>query len=64
MGEVWSGPLEKIGGYRWKIPRTYKSCMRVDGIIYAGDEFIKSISRDQALEQVPNVACLPGIVKY
>ncbi len=64
MSKIWDGPLEKIGGYRWRIPRTYKSCMRVDGIIYADDEFIKSISGDQAPEQVANVACLPGIIKY
>ena len=35
--------------------------MRVDGIVYADDVLIESIRNDQALEQVANVAFLPGI---
>ncbi len=36
--------------------------MRVPGLVYASDSMIQSIERDQALEQVANVAFLPGIV--
>ena len=36
--------------------------MRVDGIIYADAAMIDQIRGDQSLEQVKNVACLPGIV--
>jgi len=64
MVDGWSGPLQKIDDYRWRIPRSYKKCMRVDGLIIADDELIKSIRQDQAPEQVANVACLPGIIKY
>ncbi len=32
---TWTGPLEGIDDYRWRIPKNYKSGMRVDGIIYA-----------------------------
>ncbi|MBI3837547.1 MAG: RtcB family protein [Planctomycetia bacterium] len=35
--------------------------MHVDGIVYADDALIESIRDDQALEQVANVAFLPGI---
>ncbi|MCC6746114.1 MAG: RtcB family protein [Deltaproteobacteria bacterium] len=35
--------------------------MRVDGLIYADEAMIEEIRRDQAPEQVANVACLPGI---
>jgi tRNA-splicing ligase RtcB len=35
--------------------------MRVPGIVYADDELIQHVLRDQALEQVANVATLPGI---
>ena len=35
--------------------------MRVDGLIYADDELIELIRKDQAPEQVANVAFLPGI---
>ena len=36
--------------------------MRVDGLVYASESFIKSLRNDPALEQVANVAQLPGIV--
>lgn len=62
MAEVWQGQLEKIDDYRWRIPKTYKPGMRVPGIIYADEKLLKDIRQDKALEQVVNVACLPGIV--
>ncbi len=63
MSELWQGPLEKIDDYRWRIPKSYKRGMRVDGIIYADEKLLKDIRHDKALEQVANVAFLPGIVK-
>jgi tRNA-splicing ligase RtcB (3'-phosphate/5'-hydroxy nucleic acid ligase) len=62
MGEAYTGALERIDAHRWRIPRTYKPGMRVDGIIYADEHLIDAIRGDNAPEQVANVACLPGIV--
>ena len=56
-------PLEKIDDYRFRIPKSYKQGMRVDGIIYADEKLLKDILHDKALEQVANVAFLPGIVE-
>ena len=64
MSEPWQGPLEKIDEYRWRIPKSYKRGMRVDGLIYADEKLLKDIRRDRALEQVANVAHLPGIQRY
>lgn len=63
MGETqgYQGPLERIGPCCWRIPKSYKSGMRVDGLIYANDELIERICEDPAPEQVANVAFLPGI---
>jgi len=55
-------PLEKVDDYRWRIPRSYKPGMRVPGLIYADEKLLKDIHQDKALEQVANVAFLPGIV--
>jgi tRNA-splicing ligase RtcB len=63
MSDIWQGPLEKIDDYRWRIPKSYKPGMRVDGIIYADEKLLKDIRQDKAPEQVANVAFLPGIVK-
>ena len=62
--ETWHGQLEKIDDYRWRIPKSYKTGMRVPGIIYASEEMMKDILLDKAAEQVVNVATLPGIVKH
>jgi tRNA-splicing ligase RtcB len=59
--QAYTGPLERLDEYRWRIPRSYKPGMRVDGLIYASEKLIKQIRNDQALEQVANVAFLPGI---
>ncbi len=60
----WHGTLEKIDEYRWRIPKNYKAGMRVPGIIYADEDMLRQIQQEQALEQVANVAFLPGIVDY
>jgi tRNA-splicing ligase RtcB (3'-phosphate/5'-hydroxy nucleic acid ligase) len=60
----WQGQLIKIDDYRWKIPENHKTGMKVPGLIYASREMLESIREEQALEQVVNVAFLPGIVGY
>ncbi len=57
-GEV----LKKIDDYRWEIPKSYKAGMRVAGLIYADEAMLTHIREEEALEQVANVAFLPGIV--
>jgi len=62
MGEQqWNGPLERLDECRLRIPREYKPGMKVDGIIYADDNLMADLRKDQAPEQVANVAFLPGI---
>jgi len=60
----WEGSLEKITDYKFRLPKSYKPGMRVDGIIYADEKLLASIKKDKAPEQVANVAFLPGIVNY
>ena len=57
-------PLERVDSNRWRIPMRYNSEMRVPGMIYADDALIEFIKEDNALQQVANVATLPGIVGY
>jgi len=61
--EAFDGPLEAAGECRWRIPKSYKPGMRVDGLIYADEALIEQIRGDNAPEQVANVATLPGIVR-
>jgi len=56
-------PLEPLGHCRWRIPKSYRPDMRVDGIVFADDVLIEDLRNDPSLDQVANVATLPGIVR-
>jgi tRNA-splicing ligase RtcB len=53
--------IKQIDPYRWKIEK--EGGMRVDGIVYADERIIGEIKKDLSLQQVANVATLPGIVR-
>lgn len=61
MKGAFTGPLEKVDTCCYRIPKSYKSGMRVDGMIFANDKLIDAIKNDMAPDQVANVATLPGI---
>ena len=52
--------LQRIDQYRYLIPKTFKKEMRVEGLIYADETLIRQIEKDQTVDQVANVATLPG----
>jgi tRNA-splicing ligase RtcB len=52
--------LRQLDEYRWEIPREGK--MRTRGLIFSSKEMLPAIQEDQSLQQVANVATLPGIV--
>ena len=52
--------IKKISENVWEIPKEGK--MLVPGIIYASEKLMDNIKKDKTLEQVKNVAQLPGIV--
>ena len=54
--------LRKIGPAVYELPKTGK--MLVPGLIIATEELLADLEKDQSLEQVRNVAHLPGIVGY
>ena len=62
MTSEWQGKLRQIDEHRWEIPRDYKPGMRVPGVVFSDERMMRDIRRDQSLEQVANVATLPGIV--
>jgi tRNA-splicing ligase RtcB len=58
----WQGNIRRIDDYRWEIPQDYKSGMKVAGLVYSDSAMLAMIREEQSLEQVANVAFLPGIV--
>jgi tRNA-splicing ligase RtcB len=53
--------LKKINDYMWEIPKTGK--MNVPAVIFASEKLLEDMKKDKTLEQVRNVAMLPGIVE-
>jgi len=53
--------IERLDECRVRIPAQGK--MRVPGLVFADEKLMRDIREDQALQQVANVACLPGIVR-
>jgi tRNA-splicing ligase RtcB len=53
--------VERIDDCRWRIRREGK--MRVPGLVFASREMMEDIRQDASLEQVANVAHLPGILE-
>jgi tRNA-splicing ligase RtcB len=51
--------LRQVDEYRWEIPREGK--MRTRGLIFTSKKMLAKIQEDQSLQQVANVATLPGI---
>jgi tRNA-splicing ligase RtcB (3'-phosphate/5'-hydroxy nucleic acid ligase) len=54
--------VKRIDHYRFLIPRGSREGMRIDGMVYADAEMIRQIEADKTLDQVANVATLPGLV--
>ncbi len=52
--------VEQIDECRWRIPQ--QGAMRTEGLVFASAKMMQDLRREQALEQVCNVATLPGIV--
>ncbi len=60
MAEAEKVKVQKKDAWRWVIPR--EGNMRTEGLVYADEGMMQDIRKDQSLNQVANVATLPGIV--
>ena len=52
--------IERIDAYRWRVPK--RGAMRIEGLIFADESLMRDLEGDAAVQQVANVAHLPGIV--
>jgi tRNA-splicing ligase RtcB (3'-phosphate/5'-hydroxy nucleic acid ligase) len=55
--------IKKLSDYKWEVQKEEKSGMRVPGIIFADREILETAEREKTLDQLVNVANLPGILK-
>src|SRR5215211_5983028 len=55
--------LHRIGPVLWEIPTSARADMRVPARVFADEDLLEAILTDRSLEQLQNVATLPGIVE-
>ena len=53
--------IRKLDDFTWEIPEDAQEGMRVPGRVFADEELLQKADSDNALQQVINVAFLPGI---
>jgi tRNA-splicing ligase RtcB (3'-phosphate/5'-hydroxy nucleic acid ligase) len=54
--------FKKLSPYRWLLERNKKMKMKTDAEIFATEEILQAAIADNSIQQVVNVASLPGIV--
>ena len=54
--------LKKLNDYEWELNKTVRDKMRVKAKIIANTKILQAIE-DDAIEQLTNVACLPGVIE-
>ena len=55
--------IKPVDGQLWEIPASARAGMRVPARLFADRELLAAIEQDRSLEQLANVATLPGIVE-
>ncbi|MBI4250748.1 RtcB family protein [Candidatus Uhrbacteria bacterium] len=56
--------FKKIHDWLWEIPKSFRADMRVPACVYATEHMLDDIRRDRSMDQLINVATLPGIQQY
>ncbi len=56
--------FKRISPYIWELPRDHHPHMRVPARVYGSEQVLEMAFRDKSIEQLINVATLPGILKY
>jgi len=56
--------FRKINDWLWELPKSFRDDMRVPVRAYVSEKMLEESFKDKSLEQLVNVATLPGIQKY
>ena len=56
--------FKKITNWLWEAPKSFRQDMRVPARAYVSEKMLEESLKDKSLEQLINVATLPGIINY
>src|SRR5206468_2277825 len=62
-GWCWMSEPRRVDEVTWEIPADARPDMRVPARVFADEEILEAIRADRSLEQLCNVATLPGVVE-
>ena len=54
--------IKKINDVTWELPK--EGTMNVPGRVFLSEELLEKVKEDKSMQQVKNVASIPGILKY
>ncbi|MGZ6123949.1 MAG: RtcB family protein, partial [Myxococcales bacterium] len=57
-------PFRRIGEVEFEVPRDFRPDMRVPVRVLADEQLLAQVTHDRSLEQLINVATLPGITRH
>lgn len=63
MRKVKKIDINKLDDHLWEIPRSFRNDMHVPARVLASEMLLDNIIEDRSLDQLVNVATLPGIQK-
>ncbi len=56
--------LVRVHDHLWEIPQSFRRDMRVPARVYTNERMLEQVVSDRSLDQLVNVATLPGIQRY
>lgn len=56
--------LRKISDVLWEISASFREDMRVSARVYASEKMLQEVFNDRSLDQLVNVATLPGVIGH
>ena len=56
--------FKKVNPWLWEIPKSFRSDMLVPARVYTSEKMMEEIFRDRSINQLVNIATLPGVVNY
>jgi tRNA-splicing ligase RtcB len=61
---VEKGHFQRVHKYVWELPADFRQDMRVPARVFASAELFDDALRDRSMQQLINMATLPGVVSY
>jgi len=56
--------FKRINDFLWEVPKSLRQDMKVPARIYLSEKMLEEVFKDRSIEQLVNVATLPGVINF